>query len=375
MVVDAGCMKCMDCVSVCPNDALYFGFGKPALSASRSSIRSYSLSWPEEIFAAAVFFFSFMAVWDVYQLVPMLMALGIAAVTTYLAVSLIKFFRSSEAGFLRYALKRSGRVTKAGWVFLMFSLAWLGLTAHSGYVRYHERAGAIAFQNLHVPDELALAKSDPSQWLNASDRNNVAVGRRHFSSAMNAGLFTNAEALSKAAWLEYLGGDTDRSIQTLEDAAAHQRGETRALSLYYRGAILNRVGRYEEAGRDLRQALTERPDLTLANEELGESLWQLGRKQDAIDAWTKAVQANPDLVIANNQLAGAAAAVGDGEAAADYEDRANQATPKDPYFHWMLGLRLQNIGMTSLAEKHFQQAIQIDPSFIMRREKRPAPQQ
>src|SRR4030095_9260277 len=24
MVVDPGCMKCMDCVSVCPNDALYF---------------------------------------------------------------------------------------------------------------------------------------------------------------------------------------------------------------------------------------------------------------------------------------------------------------------------------------------------------------
>src|SRR4029453_12361217 len=31
MVVDPGCMKCMDCVSVCPNDALYFGFAKPAI--------------------------------------------------------------------------------------------------------------------------------------------------------------------------------------------------------------------------------------------------------------------------------------------------------------------------------------------------------
>ena len=28
MVVDPGCMKCMDCVSVCPNDALYFGSDK-----------------------------------------------------------------------------------------------------------------------------------------------------------------------------------------------------------------------------------------------------------------------------------------------------------------------------------------------------------
>ena len=36
MVVDPGCMKCMDCVSVCPNDALYFGFGKPTLMAPKS---------------------------------------------------------------------------------------------------------------------------------------------------------------------------------------------------------------------------------------------------------------------------------------------------------------------------------------------------
>ena len=28
MVVDSGCMKCLDCVSVCPNDALYYGAGR-----------------------------------------------------------------------------------------------------------------------------------------------------------------------------------------------------------------------------------------------------------------------------------------------------------------------------------------------------------
>lgn len=29
MVVDSGCMKCLDCVEVCPNDALYAGWGTP----------------------------------------------------------------------------------------------------------------------------------------------------------------------------------------------------------------------------------------------------------------------------------------------------------------------------------------------------------
>jgi ferredoxin/Flp pilus assembly protein TadD len=34
-VIDPGCMKCLDCVSACPNDALYVGFGAPALWTAR----------------------------------------------------------------------------------------------------------------------------------------------------------------------------------------------------------------------------------------------------------------------------------------------------------------------------------------------------
>ena len=64
MVVDPGCMKCMDCVSVCPNDALYFGFGRPSIGISTKKVaKNFSLTWPEELGAAAVFFLSFMAVW------------------------------------------------------------------------------------------------------------------------------------------------------------------------------------------------------------------------------------------------------------------------------------------------------------------------
>src|SRR6185295_3475394 len=66
MVVDPGCMKCMDCISVCPNEALYFGFGKPSFSApkpkTKSAPRNYSLTWPEEIVGGIVFLGSFLAV-------------------------------------------------------------------------------------------------------------------------------------------------------------------------------------------------------------------------------------------------------------------------------------------------------------------------
>src|SRR5204863_4352056 len=114
MVVDPGCMKCMDCVSVCPNDALYFGFGKPTVAASKPRSkpipRHYSLTWPEEIIGAFAFLGSFLAVRGVYALVPFLMALGCAAVSTFLALKSWRLLRTTELSFHRLILKSSGRI-------------------------------------------------------------------------------------------------------------------------------------------------------------------------------------------------------------------------------------------------------------------------
>jgi tetratricopeptide (TPR) repeat protein/ferredoxin len=361
MVVDPGCMKCMDCVSVCPNDALYFGFGKPTILVPKSDAirKSYSLTWPEEIIGALVFLGSFLAVRGVYALIPFLMALGWAAVTTFLTLKTWRLFRARELSFYRFNLKSSGKIKKTGWAFAAFACAWIGLNAHTGWVRYHEFLGNYAFQKVHVPDELALAQSDPSRWLSSADRENILDGKKHYDAASRAGLFVNNEALPKLAWFEYLLGNAEQSIQLLSQAASYQKDESKALSLYYRGAILNRVGRHEEARASLDEALAERDDLILARQEKGESLWQLGRREEAVSVWTAAVQRNARLALVNNELAGAARSLGKLEEANAYEKQADQVTPNDPFYHWMLGRRLQDLGMTELAEKHLRQAEQL----------------
>jgi polyferredoxin/Flp pilus assembly protein TadD len=368
MVVDPGCMKCMDCISVCPNDALYFGFGKPTIAIPKSSAskKSYSLTWPEEIVGAVVFLGSFLAVWDVYQLVPMLMALGCATITTFLTLRTWRLLRAKELSFYRFNLKSSGRIRKAGLGFVAFAVVWVGLNAHSGWVRYHEYKGNRAFQEIQIPDELALAQTNPDPWLSSIDRENIVNGRNHFQAASRFGLFVNSEALPKLAWFVYLSGDAAQSVELLGEAAPRQKGQARALSFYYRGTILNRLGRYEQARTSLDEALAERPDLILAREEKGESLWQMGRKEEAISVWTDAAQRNASLVLANNQLAGALASIGRSEEAVAHEKQADQFTPDNPFYHWMLGLRLQSLGMNELAEKHFQRAIQLDPGFQAR---------
>jgi len=362
MVVDPGCMKCMDCVSVCPNDALYFGFGKPSILVPKTDAikRNYSLTWPEEIIGVLVFFGSFLAVRGVYALVPFLMALGCATVTTFLTLKLWRLLRAKELSFYRFNLKSSGTIRKAGWAFAAFACAWIGLNAHCGWVRYHEFLGNRAFQKIKLPDELALAQANPARWLSPADRENILGGKEYYQAASSVGLFVNSEVLPKLAWFEYLLGDAKQSVQTLGDAAAHQSGESKALSLYYRGAILNRLGRYEEAQASLDQALAERDDLILARQEKGESLWQLGRREEAISVWTDAVERNARLVLVNNELAGAKRLSGKLEEAAAHEKQADQFTPNDPFYHWILARRLQDLGMAELADKHFQQAGDLD---------------
>ena len=361
MVVDPGCMKCMDCVSVCPNDALYFGFGKPAIMVPKSDAirRTYSLTWPEEIAGALVFLASFFAVRGVYALVPFLMALGCAAVTTFLTLKVWRLLRARELSFYRFNLKSAGKIQIAGWAFAVFACAWIGLNAHSGWMRYHEVLGNRAFQKIQLPDELALAQPNPARWLREADRQNIIQGRKHFQAASNFGLFANKETLQKLAWFEYLLGGAAQAVQLLSEAAEYQTGESKALSLYYRGAILNRLGRHQEADASLDKALAERDDLILARQEKGESLWQLGRREEAVAAWAGAVQRNSQLVLANNELAGAARLVGKRSEATDYEEQADQFTPNNALFHWVLGRRLQDLGMTELAEKHFQKAEQL----------------
>lgn len=371
MVVDAGCMKHMDCISVCPKGALYFGFGKPSLGVKQTLKRSYSLTWPEEIAAALVFTASYFAVWDVYQLVPMLMSLGIAIVTTFLVMRSWRLLSAPDVAFHGFALRSGGKVRRAGWVFLSFTLLWVGWNAHSGFVRYHERAGSIAFERLQIPDELALAEADPEQWLTTNDRRNIDIGKRHLYSAFDGGFLVNTYDLSKLAWMEFLSGNTEQALKLLDLAAARQDGQQKALSFYYHGAILNRLKRHDEALVSLDKALATRPDLATAREEKGEALWQLGRRDEAIKSWNVALESNPNLPLANNFLASAALSQGGVEAARTYEAQADQNTPDDPRFHWMLGLRLQNIGAGTeagqLAEKHFARATRLDPAFNLRR--------
>ncbi|HSU25287.1 MAG TPA: hypothetical protein VLI65_04860, partial [Pyrinomonadaceae bacterium] len=90
--------------------------------------------------------------------------------------------------------------------------------------------------------------------------------------------------------------------------------------------------------------------------------WQLGRRDEAVKVWSEAA-GNENAVIINYMLAGAAQARQDDTAFFHYKQLAQAQTPDDALFNWMIGMRLQNLGMNELAETRFQRAIKINPEF------------
>ena len=116
-----------------------------------------------------------------------------------------------------------------GWAFIAFATVWLGLNLHSGIVRYFESTGAKAFEAVRLPDELALAQSDPRSWLTAADRDAIVLGRDSFRTAHKLGLLTNVPAISKWAWLEYLSGEENAAVDLLQRASVEQDGPSGSL--------------------------------------------------------------------------------------------------------------------------------------------------
>ncbi len=129
MVVDPGCMKCTDCVSVCPKEALSFGFGKPAVGIPQAptAVKKWDLSWTGEFALLATALFAFYSVYFPFgdsvarATVPLLFASGIAACFAFMAWKSWNILLRFPTGFHRTNLVRQKRIQPLGF-------AWLAIT-------------------------------------------------------------------------------------------------------------------------------------------------------------------------------------------------------------------------------------------------------
>ncbi len=85
-VVDSNCMKTLDCVASCPNQALSLQISKPTIlrSSKQTPFKTPKrLSFIEEFLLAIGFVFGFFATHDLFGAVPFLLALGLGLVSAH----------------------------------------------------------------------------------------------------------------------------------------------------------------------------------------------------------------------------------------------------------------------------------------------------
>lgn len=364
MVVDPGCMKCGDCVSVCPNDALYFGFGRPSIAAPAIAPprpRRPALSWGEEGFAAAAFAATFLALRGLYGQVPFLMSLGTAGVGAALGLLGLRLARRREFAWRHVRLRAAGRLTPAGrGAAALLALLTLAL-AGAGALRATAALASRDVAALLPERQRILDPTNPSLELAAAARARVDRARMRWSTVERlAGLPWRGAALDQAV-LAYLAGDLaafpaaarraaergedSYELARLEARAAAERGDLaavrrageRAITLAAthpepwsaQAALLAGGGDFDAAAEVLARGRARFPESAALSYDSGVVSAYQGRSDLAIGFFSRALELDPTHRPARENLAGMLASVGRYDAALAVYARAIAEAPAD----------------------------------------------
>jgi Flp pilus assembly protein TadD len=228
MVVDPGCMKCLDCISVCPTDALYFGFGKPALLArkragaapgKRFKSRVYDLSLPEELAAGVLFVVLFVSYIKLAYWIPLLMAMGMAGIGTFLAWKTWRLLRDPSLRIQNAQLKLKGRLRPAGAITAALALAMLALAGWSAAVKASKLGGRIIDQRLSagLPFERVFAAGYRPEARDKSRAKRALALYRFAAAPRDGGIgWADIELLRRMGWLSAVAGNLEGARTSFE---------------------------------------------------------------------------------------------------------------------------------------------------------------
>ena len=243
-VLNPACLKDLDCIQACPNDAAYFGFGDPsmakAIGPSKRFRVPFDFSLAEELIMAAVMLATVYIFRGLYNVVPFLMTLGLGAIFAFSTITTLRLFTRQNVRFSKWVLRKGGRWQPAGWVFAALSAATLLFSAHSAFIRYHEfqgwaavkkveiasdatlRRGAAleAWQHLELVDEHGLLH--PFELHAAMLRLSAILGHTssvsHYGAMVSEHFWDSANELAELGGYRAAAGDIDGGVRDLQRA-------------------------------------------------------------------------------------------------------------------------------------------------------------
>lgn len=428
MVVSAGCMKCMDCIAVCPNDALAFTFAapsifksetrgrrtsKPGVAKRQRAKKQYDLSWPEEVALALLFIGSFVALRGLYGAVPMLMAVGASGCIAFIAWKLWRLLRDPNVTLHNFSLRLKGRVRVAGIAFGAFGALTLAFAAHSATIKVLQRRADPWDRRVTVPLDAVLADNTPAIPADQLDAARRAIHLYTLASPLSIGglgLASTPEIDIRLAWLHAVVGDfaraesalrrvddrrmlTESLAQNLARFIAIQKrpGDADAFLL----DIVRRYPRFDSLRAQFAGGLAQRGDALRAEQmlrdgaarakgraaphiHLAQFLGAQGRTDDSISSFRRAIAVDPRSAPAHYEL-GMTLLRADTKAAPTAEQalasltRAHELSPRDPLPVMGLAQAYLKLGRADDARRSIELAEQLQRESSAARDAAPSP--
>lgn len=336
MVRDSGCMKCMDCVAACPNDALFLGLGRPALGAKvrvegPPAGRPWNVSWVEEVLLASAFVLAFAAFRGLYGRIPFLLALGLSGILAFLSLTSIRLAGRRNLRFGGARIKRDGRVTSAGWVFAFVMVVAAGLWVHSALVRFHEVRSEMVFAETARFRAAALDLG----WRTLDAREETELverGSDHTEWGQHWSLVSNPTSHFKAGWFAFLQGRPGVALASVE------------------------------------QALKVQPKASEVHLLHGRVLVGVGRPREAVMAFARSVELDPAVSEGFISLGSLLGSVGDVSRAREVFRRGLLRHPGNADLHYNFGVACAMEGDVDQAKGAFKKALEINPEHVEARE-------
>ena len=348
MVVDPGCMKCMDCVSVCPKGALRFSFAWPSLlkkAPATPRAKRFDLSLAEELLVGAVGAVATLTFRDLYGGPPLLMSVGLGAITAFLSLKLWQLMRRPLVRVQNLELKTAGRMRRSGWAFAGLTALWLMFASHSAFAQWHRAWGRHYLNQTEVSRADGLSGAFKTQRYTDRHEHALAEAFRHFSLADRWGLAGVVEVKLGLAWCFLLNGDAGRAERLAGEAAALAPGRPELLQnladlehaaapqvadRFARAEGLAASGQLEEAAIEFQACVALAPDSAPARFNLGGVFRRLGRNGAAIEQLEIARRLAPTDADVSVELGLAYIATGENDKALEALKRAVAQAPDSP---------------------------------------------
>ncbi|MBK9761987.1 MAG: tetratricopeptide repeat protein [Flavobacteriales bacterium] len=395
MVTNPRCLKDLDCIAACPEEAVQYGFRKPPIFRKSHPMGSYSgrysFTLKEDLSMLMLFIVSVFIFRGLYDAVPFLLAVGLAVCTAYLSVLSYRFIRSKSIQLRGIMLKDTAHVRTGGWVFGVSMIAMLMLILHSAIVQWHTWKGRAVFTEIAA-----------NTGVNASSEH-VQEGIAHYESALSIGLIAPIDRRKELANLYLIAGDQERSIELLNGIiaqdpahveACYRLGELASAAGDRRTALAHwertlELGTIRPHGRDEEllglAALAVADDNAVSGDQAkAEQLYQeaaarlpsdprpllawsgmlarSGAEKKAIELLQQALQRGADELLVRNNLGGLLLRDGRWKEAKDQYQRLAELRPADAQIRYTLGVAQARTGDPLAAQASLHQALRLDPT-------------